>query len=103
VFDVLELEGETVIGLPYVERRAPLEGLALGAGPWFIAEAFADGAALLAAACSHGLDPWVPAPSSRRRPVAAEQPPALRGRLATHAETVKSRELDDAVSRLEAP
>lgn len=56
LFDVLELDGETVIDLPYAERRAVLEGLALGAGPWVIAEAFADGAALFAAACSHGLE-----------------------------------------------
>jgi bifunctional non-homologous end joining protein LigD len=56
VFDVLELDGETVIGLPYAERRALLEDLALGAGPWFIAEAFADGVALFAAACAHGLE-----------------------------------------------
>jgi bifunctional non-homologous end joining protein LigD len=56
LFDVLELDGATVVGLPYAERRALLEDLALGAGPWSIAEAFADGAALFAAACSHGLE-----------------------------------------------
>jgi|SRR5918999_390599 bifunctional non-homologous end joining protein LigD len=56
LFDVLELDGETVIGLTYAERRALLEDLALGAGPWFIAESFADGAALFEAACSHGLE-----------------------------------------------
>jgi bifunctional non-homologous end joining protein LigD len=56
VFDVLEVDGDPVMRLPYVERRALLDNLALGAGPWFVAEAFADGAALFAAACAHGLE-----------------------------------------------
>jgi hypothetical protein len=53
---VLELDGETVMWVPYAQRRALLEDLALGGGPWFVAEAFADGAALFAAACSLGLE-----------------------------------------------
>ena len=56
LFDVLELDGEPVMHLPYAERRALLDNLALGSGPWFVADAFADGAALFAAACAHGLE-----------------------------------------------
>jgi len=56
LFDVLEFDGEPVMRQPYVERRALLDELALGGGPWFVADAFGDGAALLAAACEQGLE-----------------------------------------------
>jgi hypothetical protein len=56
IFDVLELEGEPTIARPYRERRALLDGLSLGAGPWFVAESFDDGAALFAAVCDQGLE-----------------------------------------------
>jgi bifunctional non-homologous end joining protein LigD len=56
VFDVLELDGESTMHLPNSRRRSLLEELELGAGPWFVPEAFTDGAALFAAACAHGLE-----------------------------------------------
>jgi bifunctional non-homologous end joining protein LigD len=64
VFDVLELDGEPVMHQPYRERRALLDELALGRGPWFVADAFGDGAALFAAACAQGLEGVV---AKRRR------------------------------------
>jgi hypothetical protein len=42
--------------LPYRERRQLLDELELGAGPWFVAETFDDGAALFAAVCDQGLE-----------------------------------------------
>jgi bifunctional non-homologous end joining protein LigD len=56
IFDVLDLDGESTVGFPYRERRELLEGLKLGSGPWFVAETFDEGAALLAAVCSQGLE-----------------------------------------------
>jgi bifunctional non-homologous end joining protein LigD len=56
IFDVLELEGEPTMALPYRERRALLDALDLGAGTWFVAEAFDDGHALFAAVCDRGLE-----------------------------------------------
>jgi ATP-dependent DNA ligase len=56
LFDVLELDGEPVLHLPYVERRARLEELELRGGPWFVPDAFGDGDALFAAACEQGLE-----------------------------------------------
>jgi bifunctional non-homologous end joining protein LigD len=56
IFDVLELDGEPTIALPYRERRALLDDLDFGAGPWFVAETFDDGAALFAAVCDQGLE-----------------------------------------------
>jgi bifunctional non-homologous end joining protein LigD len=56
IFDVLELEAESMVERPYRERRALLDGLDLGAGPWFVAEAFEDGPALFAAVCGQGLE-----------------------------------------------
>jgi bifunctional non-homologous end joining protein LigD len=56
VFDVLELDGEPTMRLPYSRRRALLEEFDLGAGPWFVPEVFADGTALFAAACERGLE-----------------------------------------------
>ena len=41
---------------PYARRRALLDELPVRSGPWFVAEAFADGAALFAAACEQGLE-----------------------------------------------
>jgi ATP-dependent DNA ligase len=50
------LHGEPKMQLPYSRRRALLEEFDLGAGPWFVPEAFADGPALFAAACERGLE-----------------------------------------------
>jgi bifunctional non-homologous end joining protein LigD len=56
IFDVLTLEGEPTLRLPYRERRQLLDGLKLGDGPWFVAETFEDGEALFAAVCEQGLE-----------------------------------------------
>jgi bifunctional non-homologous end joining protein LigD len=56
IFDVLRLEGEPTLRLPYRERRQLLDGLKLGDGPWFVAETFDDGAALFAAVCEQGME-----------------------------------------------
>jgi bifunctional non-homologous end joining protein LigD len=56
IFDVLELDGEPTMSRPYRERRALLDELDVGAGPWFISESFDDGAALFAAVCDQGLE-----------------------------------------------
>ena len=56
IFDLLALDGESTIALPYNERRQLLDGLKLGRGPWFVAETFEDGEALFAAVCEQGLE-----------------------------------------------
>lgn len=57
VFDLLFLDGRSVMSLPYTERRALLEGLALD-GPHWQTPSFAagDGRALLAATAEQGLE-----------------------------------------------
>jgi bifunctional non-homologous end joining protein LigD len=56
VFDVLSLDGEDVIALPYVERREILEGLGLEGPFWRTPETFEDGHALWHAVCEHELE-----------------------------------------------
>jgi bifunctional non-homologous end joining protein LigD len=56
VFDLLVLEGEPTLKLPYRERRSLLDRLNLGRGPWYVPDAFDDGEALFAAVCEHGLE-----------------------------------------------
>lgn len=56
LFDVLELDGERVMDRPYADRRPLLDELGLRSGPWVVADAFEDGAALFAAACERGLE-----------------------------------------------
>jgi bifunctional non-homologous end joining protein LigD len=57
VFDLLELEGEPLIDLPLVERRARLEQILDRNNPTVrLSEAFDDGEALLAAAREQGLE-----------------------------------------------
>jgi bifunctional non-homologous end joining protein LigD len=56
IFDLLELDGESVVERPYRERRAILDELDLGAGSWFVADTFDDGEALFAAVCEQGLE-----------------------------------------------
>jgi hypothetical protein len=85
VFDVLDLDGETVMWVPYAQRRALLEDLALGGGPWFVAEAFADGAALFAAACR--LDPRVSSRSGAWSAIALASTAGSRSRTGTTGAT----------------
>jgi bifunctional non-homologous end joining protein LigD len=56
VFDVLRTDGTDVSGRPFDERRALLEELVVGGPCWTISETFADGEALYAAVCDHGLE-----------------------------------------------
>jgi bifunctional non-homologous end joining protein LigD len=57
VFDLLELEGEPVIDLPYVERRRRLENILDRRNRTIqLSEAFDDGAALERAALEQGLE-----------------------------------------------
>jgi bifunctional non-homologous end joining protein LigD len=57
LFDVLHLEGRSLLGLPYTERRELLEGLELG-GPAWQTPAYhrGDGAALLELSRGQGLE-----------------------------------------------
>src|SRR5438876_589539 len=55
-FDVLRLDREDVTALPYFERRAILEGLALHGPYWRTPDVFEDGRALWHAVCEHDLE-----------------------------------------------
>jgi bifunctional non-homologous end joining protein LigD len=55
LFDVLELDGEATLDLPYLERRAVLESLSFCRGVK-ISPRFDDGAALWAAVVEHRLE-----------------------------------------------
>jgi bifunctional non-homologous end joining protein LigD len=55
-FDVLSVEGRNVMGLPYTERCAILDGLGVNGRVWKTPEAFDDGAALWEAVCEHELE-----------------------------------------------
>ena len=57
VFDLLYLDGESLMKLPYTERRARLEALGLDGPAWRVPGYRAgDGAALLAASAEQGLE-----------------------------------------------
>jgi bifunctional non-homologous end joining protein LigD len=56
VFDVLSVDGDSVAGRPYRERRRILEGLDLDAPAWRTPDTFDDGAALWEAVCAHELE-----------------------------------------------
>jgi ATP-dependent DNA ligase len=56
VFDVLGVEGRSVMGEPYSERRRILERFQLSGPRWQTADAFDDGAALWEAVCEHELE-----------------------------------------------
>jgi bifunctional non-homologous end joining protein LigD len=55
-FDVLSVEGKSVVTQPYSERRRILEGLQLNAAHWRTPEVFDDGEALWEAVCEHELE-----------------------------------------------
>jgi len=56
VFDVLRCDGDDLTDVPYRERRAVLDGLALNGTAWTTSETFEDGPALFAAVCEYGLE-----------------------------------------------
>jgi bifunctional non-homologous end joining protein LigD len=56
VFDVLSVEGEPVVSLPYSDRRRILEELQLDAPAWRTPTAFGDGEALWEAVCGYELE-----------------------------------------------
>jgi bifunctional non-homologous end joining protein LigD len=55
-FDLLELDGRDVTGLPYDERRRILEGLVLPSPRWSVPTTFEDGTALLTVTRERGLE-----------------------------------------------
>ncbi|MDQ1599328.1 MAG: bifunctional non-ous end joining protein LigD [Actinomycetota bacterium] len=57
VFDVLHVDGTSLVGAPYDERRAALEGLELAGDRWAVPPAFdGQGAEALAASKAQGLE-----------------------------------------------
>jgi bifunctional non-homologous end joining protein LigD len=57
VFDLLHVDGTSLVGAPYDERRAALEGLDLGGDSWAVPPAFdGQGAEALAASQAQGLE-----------------------------------------------
>ena len=57
IFDLLYLDGHSLMGAPLEERRARLEELGLGGGAWRVPAAFAGtGTALLEATAAQGLE-----------------------------------------------
>ena len=57
IFDLLWLDGHSLMQLPYTERRARLEGLRLGSERWRVPESFpGQGSSLLAATREQGLE-----------------------------------------------
>jgi bifunctional non-homologous end joining protein LigD len=55
-FDVLSVDGTSVMSLPYDERRVILEDLNLSDCFWRTPQSFDDGAALWEAVCEHELE-----------------------------------------------
>ena len=56
VFDLLEVDGTSLLERPYSERRALLETVVHDGPGWFVPAAHDDGAALLAAVDAQGLE-----------------------------------------------
>jgi bifunctional non-homologous end joining protein LigD len=56
IFDVISLEGDSLMRAPYSERRAQLEALSLNGRYWRTPETFDDGEALFEAICERELE-----------------------------------------------
>ena len=56
IFDLLRYAGESLLDVPYAQRRDRLESLDLGAGSWMVPPAFTDGPATEAAARENHLE-----------------------------------------------
>src|SRR4051794_1726997 len=76
-FDVLSVEGRSVVREPYSERRRILEQMQLAGLNWQTPEAFDDGAALWHAVCAHELEGVV----AKRR--SSRYAPSARGWIKT--------------------
>jgi bifunctional non-homologous end joining protein LigD len=63
VFDLLHERTESLLHLPYRERRARLEALELRGPSWHTSERFDDGERLYATVSEHGLEGIVAKPS----------------------------------------
>ena len=55
IFDVLHIEGTSLLNLTYRDRRARLESLGLVGAAWSTPSTFDDGKALYKAVCERGL------------------------------------------------
>ena len=64
VFDLLYEAGESLLHLPYRERRARLEALELRGPCWHSSERFEDGEALYATVCERDMEGIVAKPSA---------------------------------------
>jgi len=62
VFDVLAIDGESLLAQPYTVRRQRLEALNLDGPAWRTPATFDDGAALFDAVCERGLEGIVAKP-----------------------------------------
>ena len=56
IFDLLSLDGRSLLSEPYAKSRAELEALALNDLHWQTPETFDDGEALWEAVCEHELE-----------------------------------------------
>ena len=56
LFDLLWLDGRSLVELPYDERRAALEALGLGGDHWSVPPSFTDGTDLVEATRAQGLE-----------------------------------------------
>src|SRR4051794_29600050 len=54
IFDLLAVDGESLLPRPYSERRVRLEKLGLHGSAWMTPDTFDDGAALYTAVCDRG-------------------------------------------------
>ena len=63
VFDLLQEDGESLLHLPYRERRARVEALELRGSCWHTSERFGDGEALFTTVCERGLEGVVAKPA----------------------------------------
>ena len=62
VFDVLAIDGDSLLTHTYAQRRARLEALELEGAAWSTPDSFDDGEALYAAVCERGLEGVVAKP-----------------------------------------
>jgi len=88
IFDLLHLDGRTLVELPYEERRAELEALGLDGDSWQTPSYHrGDGGALLAASRAQGLEGIV------AKRLASPYRPGRRGRDWLKVKNVRSQEV----------